>query len=172
MSKQEKFKIELGSLLEVPCFERHSRGKNWMAVIRKDPHKPGGLHRNFQDKSNGVYYYDVEGLEINDPVEFGADYYSCGGNPKRTRWYGVIKTITEKEISIVEYDTAIQAIDAANKAKESKEGILKTLLEEKERLEKELSRINNKIEELKKSAEENTPNDIHEKFGPTESERV
>ncbi len=107
--------IEEGALAEVPskCWESHSRGKNWLAVIAKDPSAPGGLRRAFQEKAKGNYYYHVAGLSVADAVEFGADYYSGRGRKSPTRWYGVVTRITDSHLIVKHYATSAQAIVGA-----------------------------------------------------------
>lgn len=108
-----KFKIEEGALLEVPCYESHSRGKNWFAVIGLSPSSPGGISREFQPKARGEYYYMVDGLSAGQAVEFGADYYTTSGRPNRKRFYGVITSLTPDCLEVEEYETARQAVKAA-----------------------------------------------------------
>jgi hypothetical protein len=96
------FKIELGAMIEVPIYETHHRGKNWMAIIEPDPRSPGGLHRTFVERGKGKFYYMVNELEIGQNIEFGADYYSSGGRKNKNRWYGRITNITDTEIEIEE----------------------------------------------------------------------
>ena len=52
-------------------------------------------------------------------MELGADYYTCSGGKRGVRWYGVVIEITGKHIKIKEYKTAIQAIKASTKLRES-----------------------------------------------------
>jgi len=113
--EKERFecKIELGALTDAPVYCSHRRGKNWMAVISKDPKGPGGLRRRFLANARGQYYYMVEGLKVGDPVEFGADYYTSSGHRDPERWYGVVIELTADHIVIERYSTAVQAIEAA-----------------------------------------------------------
>lgn len=105
-------KIEDGALVEVPCYEKHIRSKNWLATISPDPSAPGGLSRSFQDRGRGRYYYLVGGLSVGDAVEFGADYYTGSGSKRATRRYGVVRSITPDGIEIEEFDTAMEAMKA------------------------------------------------------------
>lgn len=107
------FKIELNAMLEVPIWETHKRGTNWAAIIEKNPDSPGGIGRDFLTKAKGDYYYKVDKLSLNSPIEFGADYTSNGGKKYRKRWFGVVIKITEEELYIQEYLTARQAINNA-----------------------------------------------------------
>jgi len=63
-----------GALLEVPVFEKHHRGTNWLAVIDIDGTAPSGLSRQFIDRGKGECFYLIEQVKLFDPVEFGADY--------------------------------------------------------------------------------------------------
>jgi len=105
-------KVELNAMLNAPVYEGHKRGKNWMAAIQLDPAAPGGIGRNFYPSAKGDYYYIIKGLEINTPVEFGADYISGGGNRTRRRWYGVVRTLTDSQIEIEQFPTARAAVEA------------------------------------------------------------
>ena len=107
---------ELGALTEIPggCWESHSRGKNWMAAIHKDPRAPGGLGRAFWEKAKGDYYYLIPAnLNLPCPIEIGADYYTGSGHKQPTRWYGVIVESTADHITIEECGTASAAIKRA-----------------------------------------------------------
>lgn len=81
--------IENGAFINVPVYETHKRGQNWMARVQKDPKSPGGLKREFAERARGdEYYYIVpKNWRVGDFVEFGADYFSSGGRRSRTRWY-------------------------------------------------------------------------------------
>ena len=97
--------IELNALTECPVFETHKRGKNWAATIHPDPLGPGGLGRNFWKRAYGKYYYIVpENLNINDYVEFGADYYSGSGRKNSHRWYGKVMEKSDKELILEKQD--------------------------------------------------------------------
>lgn len=105
-----KSRLEQGAMVNAPVYETHSRGKNWLAIIEKDPKSPGGLSRRFCEKAKGHYYYFITNLKKNDPVEFGADYYTGSGKPSRSRYYGVVISITDDEIIIERSETSCQAI--------------------------------------------------------------
>lgn len=107
---------EVFCLTEVPVWENHSRGKNWMAAITRDPSAPSGLDRKFfpMAKGEGVYYrLDQEIAPVPFPVEFGADYYSGSGRKNASRKYGVVVRIARSEFLWVETVTAIQACKLA-----------------------------------------------------------
>lgn len=84
-----------GALLEVPVFEKHHRGTNWMAIIDIDPTSPGGLSRQWLDRGKGECFYLTEQVKLFDPVEFGADYTTSVGRRHRRRWFGVITAKTD-----------------------------------------------------------------------------
>lgn len=97
--------IEAGAFTDVPVFETHKRGKNWMARILPDPKSPGGLKREFAERARGDrkdkhYYYIVpKHWKVGDYIEFGADYYTSSGHHSPTRWYGVlVKKLPDKWI--------------------------------------------------------------------------
>lgn len=90
MAEIVTLKVEDGALTQVPVYETHRRGKNWLAVIAPDPKSPGGLKRTFVERAKGSYYYMADTLKPGDPVEFGADYYTGSGHKQVCRWYGVV----------------------------------------------------------------------------------
>lgn len=87
-----------GALLEVPVFEKHHRGTNYMAVIDVDGTCPGGLSRKWIDRGKGECFYLIEQLQLFDSVEFAADYTTGTGKRYRKRWYGVVTAKTEDYI--------------------------------------------------------------------------
>jgi len=143
----EEIKLEIkdGALFEVPIYEENKRGKNWMAIITPDPKSPGGLARKFCNKANGVYYYMIDGLEVGNAVEFGADYYTGSGRKQAGRWYGIIKTITDDEMILIHCSNSSEAI------KISKEFVI-TL--DKDELIKEKDKLLKRIEEIDKLLKE------------------
>lgn len=109
-------RLEMGAMTDVPIWEKHPRGKNWMAAIKNNPKAPGGVERKFFEKAHGNgYFYLVDGLSVGTPVEFGADYYTGGGNRVPRRWYGVVAEITEDTLVLDQYGTAREAVAAAEK---------------------------------------------------------
>lgn len=114
--------IEHKALTTVPVWEDHRRGKNWMAMISIDPEAPGGLSRTFAKKARGEFYYmvpDWAGPGV--AVEFGADYYSCGGRPSRTRWYGVILEAGESKMTLEACESGKDAIKRAAEIRDERE---------------------------------------------------
>jgi hypothetical protein len=87
---QVAYRVEDGALTGVPCWEKHSRGKNWMATISVNPSSPGGLERDFCEKARGSSYYILPTFFPGDAIEFGADYYSGRGRKNSKRWYGYV----------------------------------------------------------------------------------
>jgi hypothetical protein len=106
-------KVEDGAMIEAPVYETHARGKNWMATIEADPAAPGGLAREFVKNGRGRYLYLVGASLIGKAVEIAADYTSSGGKRHPKRWYGVVRNVTDSEISIEGFATADEAIKAA-----------------------------------------------------------
>ena len=114
-------KVEAGALVQVPkgCWESHSRGKNWLAVISPNPSSPGGLERSFQEKAKSDYFYLISGLSVGDAVEFGADYYSGRGRKSPTRWYGFVVAKAADAIVVRNYAGGKTAYKAARKFMET-----------------------------------------------------
>lgn len=110
---EKVYRVEDGAMVQCPVYCIHKRGRNWLAVIHKDPKSPGGLGREFVPKARGRYYYPVDCLSAGDAVEFGADYYTGGGRPNRERRYGVVKAVGIDSISIVFFETGTQACNAS-----------------------------------------------------------
>lgn len=103
-----------GALTEVPIFNGHHRAKNWMARIYANPMAgPGGLGRIFQDRARGEFIYEVSGIRVGMPVEFGADYYTGVGRKKPERWYAVVEDLTDRALILRQYETAIEALEAS-----------------------------------------------------------
>src|SRR5271170_6950145 len=92
---QLRMAVANGVLLEVPVFEKHHRGSNWMAVIDIDGTCPAGLSRQWIDRGKGECFYLIEQVKLFDPIEFGADYTTGTGRKYRKRWYGVVTAKTE-----------------------------------------------------------------------------
>lgn len=100
-------------MVEAPVYETHQRGKNWMATIAADPAAPGGLAREFVKNGRGRYYYIVDASLVGKAVEIAGDYTTGSGSRRRTRWYGVVRSISDTEIAIEQYETSAEAIKAA-----------------------------------------------------------
>lgn len=115
------FEIVAGATQDAPIYQTHKRGKNWMAVIHQDPAQPNGLGRRFIPKARGEgNYYIVEGaIKGGEPVEFGADYYTGGGSKCASRWYGVVVSISDEEIVLVNATTAKRAIKLAEEMRQA-----------------------------------------------------
>jgi hypothetical protein len=112
--------VEDGALTEAACWESHKRGKNWCAVIAKDPRSPGGLSRDFWERGLGEYYYILPpAVARYSPMEWGADYYTGNGKPRRYRKYSVLIDVHEDKIVLEMHDTAAQAIKRAKELESS-----------------------------------------------------
>jgi hypothetical protein len=114
----KSYKVELGAMVEVPIYENHKRGKNWCAIITKDPKSPGGLYREFLERAHLPYYYFVEGVKVGDVLEFGADYYTQSRNKSPNRLYAVVTAITSTEIQLEEFTNVKEAFEYAQKLQE------------------------------------------------------
>lgn len=111
-------RIEDGALANVPCWESHNRGKNWMATIAVQESAPGGLARDFIDKARGDGFYLTPALAIGDAVEFGADYYSGRGRKTAERWYGFVVAVTETAVLLRQAASGKAACKAGAKFRE------------------------------------------------------
>ena len=122
-------KIEDGAMVNCPCWESHSRGKNWCATISADPSKPGGLDRDFFAKAKGDSFYLVsETLAPGTPLEFGADYYSGRGRKNSKRWYGFVVVHTPEYLLVRESNTGKAACKEG--AKWAKDHPVKTVVDD------------------------------------------
>lgn len=96
------FTIEEGALLQVPIYEPHQFGKNWMAAIHRDPAAPNGLGRVFIERGHGQYYYVLNpNVRPGQVIEFGADYEKATGSRRHNRWIGVVLARTEQQLVMV-----------------------------------------------------------------------
>jgi hypothetical protein len=140
--------IEQNALLDAPIWESHKRGKNWCAIIAKDPTAPNGLAREFLERARGQYYYILhEQVVQNTPLEFGADYYSGSGNPHRQRWYGVVISVSDGALVLEQHQTALAAINAAKYASVDP-GHIQALEAEAAQLRTRLAAIEQELESL------------------------
>ena len=123
----ESYKIELGALRTAPIFDKRAHGNNWLAVIKKDDSKRGGIDRClFAVHAALPYLYFVKELRPGQAVEFGADYCPAGKR-FRNRAYGVIESISGGELVLIRTEHALAAIalaesraaDSAGKAPQS-----------------------------------------------------
>jgi len=106
--------IEDGALTQVPagCWQSHSRGKNWLAIIGTSPASPGGLARDFAPKAKGDSYYLLPDWTAGDALEFGADYYTGSGRKSAKRWYGYVVRIEADYVVLRECSTGKAAVKA------------------------------------------------------------
>lgn len=123
-----------GALLEVPVFETHFRGTNWLAVIDIDGTMPGGLARRFIDRGKGACYYLTEKLALFDAVEFGADYTTGVGTKKPKRWYGVIVAMTDDALFVEKVEDGATAVLLAKKKRTDPSAMARALLRQREEL--------------------------------------
>ena len=115
----DDFTIEGGALSQVPCWESHGRGKNWMALISANPNSPGGLDRDFCEKAKGDCFYILPPLSPGDAVEFGADYYTSNGKKRPERWHGYVVRVLEDRIILHECGNGKAAVREGEKFAES-----------------------------------------------------
>lgn len=136
--------LEQGAMKSVPCYESNRRGKNWMAKVGINPGAPNGMNRVFCKRAYGDFYYFVDDLNVNDIVEFGADYYYGRGNRYSHREYGVITSLSDTEIQLALFENHY---DAFHLVKKNYYNPRQELLLEKERLERRLKEIDRKLVE-------------------------
>lgn len=117
-------RLENGAAREVPLFETHRRGRNWMARVQLDPSAPGGLRREFFERAHGDYYYLIPpgSLSVGDAVEFGADYYSGSGRKSARRWYGVVAAVSEDRVELVQAEDGRKAVELGEKLRREASG--------------------------------------------------
>lgn len=109
-SRPLRMTLANGALLEVPVFESHHRGTNWLALIDIDGTSPGGLSRQFIDRGKGECFYLTEQIKLFDPIEFGADYTTSVGRKHRKRWYGVVTAKTDDYLIAEPSETGAKAV--------------------------------------------------------------
>jgi hypothetical protein len=80
----------------------HKRAKNWVATARFDPSAPNCLARLFWKRGSGSYVAVPPSLALGEVLEFGADYYTCGGHRQGRREYRRVLAITPQEIVVRE----------------------------------------------------------------------
>lgn len=115
----DDFAIEFGALSQVPCWESHSRSKNWMAKISLNPNSPGGLDRDFAEKAKGDCFYILPPLSPGDAIEFGADYYARSGKKRPERWHGYVVRVLDDRIILHECKDGKSAVREGEKFAES-----------------------------------------------------
>lgn len=112
MPTRKSYKVFMGALQEVPIYEEHKRGKNWLSVVSPDPTQPGGLKRERVPYAHGDYFYMVNGLRPGDVLEFGADYFTTGGKRIPRRLYAIVSAITDTELILDLFKSPQEAFEA------------------------------------------------------------
>jgi len=110
-----------GALLEVPVYEKHARGTNYLAIIDIDPTMPAGLSRRWASKGRGACLYIVDQITQYDALEFAADYTTSVGTRKRHRWYGVVIEKHPDELVLQPCETGADAVLHAKKFREARD---------------------------------------------------
>lgn len=90
--------VELGATLQLGPV---SGEKYWIAIIAPDPSSPGGLSREFCERSSGKYHHKIDKLVVGDAIEFGANEYHRKRGKTEHRWYGVVTRVTDTEIDVL-----------------------------------------------------------------------
>jgi hypothetical protein len=141
-----------GALLEVPVFEKHQRGKNWMAVIDIDGTCPGGLSRKFIDRGRGECFYLIEQVTLFDSIEFGADYITSMGKKWNKRWFGVVVAKTDDYLLAEQCTSGKNAVLLSKAKRTDPHALADALSREREVLMKRAEELNDAIEQLRSGA--------------------
>lgn len=136
------------ALVEVPIYELHHRGRNWLAVIGVDAQSPGGFTRRFMPRGRGAVYYSIEALALFDPIEFGADYFTTTSRRVGSRWYGVVWAITETHVHLYACNDGIEACLRSRECQGDPMALLKAREVEALSLERRLAATREAIETL------------------------
>jgi hypothetical protein len=105
-------RIRGGALVEVPVYEEHARGRNWMAKIQPNAHAPGGWDRVFAKKARGKdLYYIVSDIFPGEVLEFAADYYTGFDAKRPLRRYFFVVSRDDDELTGVLFEEAHDAWD-------------------------------------------------------------
>jgi hypothetical protein len=147
-----------GALLEVPVFEAHHRGTNYMAVIDVDGTCPGGLSRKWIDRGKGECFYLIEQLQLFDSVEFAADYTTGMGKRHRKRWYGVVTAKTEDYILAEECKSGVKAVLLSKAKRTDPNALADAFARERDVLLKRAQELAGAIDQLRSGAV--TPEDV------------
>lgn len=110
-----------GALLEVPVYEQHARGTNYLAIIDIDPSMPAGLARIFSKKGRGACLYIIDQMTQFDALEFAADYTTSVGTKQRHRWYGVVIDKRPDELVLKPCTTGADAVLLAKRLREKRD---------------------------------------------------
>jgi hypothetical protein len=147
-----------GALLEVPVYESHQRGTNWLAIIDVDGTSPGGLSRQFIDRGKGECFYLIEQVKLFDPIEFGADYTTSVGRKKRKRWFGVVVAKTDGYILAEPCSTGANAVLLSKAKRLDPHALASALEQERDALLKRANELTGAVESLRSG--ESLPEDI------------
>jgi hypothetical protein len=141
-----------GALLQVPVFEKHHRGTNWMAVIDVDGTSPGGLGRHFIDRGKGECFYLIDQVTLFDPIEFGADYTTSVGRRHRKRWFGVVIAKTEDYILAEECSKGVNAVLLSKAKRTDPQALANAFEKEREVLLKRAAELDAAVTQLRSGA--------------------
>jgi len=132
----EKRKLTLanGALLQVPIWEKHYRGSNWLAIIDIDATQPGGLARRFVNRGKGECLFIVEPIGLFDALEFAADYTTSYGDKKRDRWYGVVTAKTDDFLEVERCGSGAKAVLRSKALRTSKTALIAALERDRQAL--------------------------------------
>lgn len=137
-----------GALLSAPVWEAHFRGSNWLAVIDIDGTCPGGLSRRWMPRGKGACLYLVEQLALFDAVEFAADYTTTAGKKRASRWFGVVKAITDDFILVEEAKSGAKAVLRAKEMRASPIDRAAAIRAEKDALLARVALLENEAQQL------------------------
>ena len=113
MCTEQTLTIMGGALVEAPCYEKHARGKNWMAKIHPNATAPGGWDRAFAPMARGKdLLYIVQDVFPGDVLEFAADYVTSLGKRHTQRVYACVMSRDEEALRIAKFASPVQAWQA------------------------------------------------------------
>lgn len=102
------FKLSVGRYLDHPNYERHHRGRNWVAqIVGKNA---ANSDRAFLGR-NGEEW-DLSKVAEGDVLEVGGDYITGRGKRVPNRLHWLVLRIDDDEISIASFPSIAQALKA------------------------------------------------------------
>jgi hypothetical protein len=98
---------------QLPVYEKHYRGRNWMAKVRPDANSPGGWARSFATQARGDdLAYLVKDVFPNDVLEFGADYVTSTGKKCPKRVYALVMAVDTELMTVSLFTKPMEAWQA------------------------------------------------------------
>jgi hypothetical protein len=110
MSEVSSVELFGGAMADVPLWSNAEGCRNWAAIIKPDPDKPGGCDREFLRYARGDWFYVLKDMRVKKGtiIEFASDF------PERPRRvYCLVTRITKKQLDFQSYWDARDAFKAA-----------------------------------------------------------